>query len=81
MRFMLPVLGLLAGVTFVGAPAFAQDKCADAAGKIQANLQALTDTSEVKQKLAGQLAEGLAKCRAGQSNPWMGVDPRITKGI
>ncbi len=80
MRFVLPVLGLMASVTLVGSPAFAQDACADKAAKLRENLKALIDTSEVKQKLAGQIDEGLSRCKAGTNNAWMNVDPRITKG-
>lgn len=80
MRFVLPVLGLLAGVVLAGGPAFAQDACADKAAKLRENLKGLIDTSEVKQRLAGQIDEGLARCKAGTNNAWIGVDPRITKG-
>jgi hypothetical protein len=76
---MLPILGLAAAFAFVGAPAIAQETCAQKAEKIQAALTGLNETSEEKQKLAGQLAQGLEKCNAGANNPWLGVDPRINK--
>lgn len=80
MRFVLPVLGLLASVSFVGSPALAQNACADQAAKMQEALKTLIDTSTEKEKLAGQIAEGLSRCNAGTNNPWEGVDPRINKG-
>lgn len=80
MRILLSMLGIAASIAFVGNPAFAQDACTAKAQQMQEALKSLLDTSQEKEKLAGQIAEGLARCRAGANNPWQGVDPRINKG-
>jgi hypothetical protein len=77
-KWMLPALGLATALAFSAAPALA-DECDDKAAELQKALEQLPETSEVKQTLAGQIAEGLSRCKAGTNNPWEGVDPRINK--
>jgi hypothetical protein len=79
MRMILPVSGLAVAFLFTAAPAAAQETCAQKAEKMKEALQYSVMTSEDKQKIAGQIAQGLVKCNAGENNPWMGVDPRINR--
>jgi hypothetical protein len=75
---MLPALGLATVLAFSAGPALADD-CEDKAAQLQQALDQLPETAEVKERLRGEISEGLSKCKAGTNNPWLGVDPRINK--
>lgn len=75
-KLMLPALGLAAVLAFSAGVARADD-CDDKAAEMEKVLAGMPETSEVKQKLAGEISEGLARCKAGTNNPWEGVDPRL----
>lgn len=77
MRMMTwPALGLVAVALLAGGPARADD-CEDQAAAYQQRLQSVTATSQDRAKMAGQISQGLANCKKGENNPWLGVDPRV----
>jgi hypothetical protein len=78
-KWMLPALGLATVLAFSAGPALADD-CTDKVAAMRAKLEAMPETQEVKQKIAGQIDEALSKCQAGTNDPWMGVDPRVMEG-
>lgn len=77
-KLMLTTLGLATALVFAAGPVFA-DACDDKATEMRKALEQLPEMTEQKQKLAGQIDEGLSRCKAGTNNPWEGVDPRINK--
>ncbi len=77
---ILAVFGLAVALSFTAAPATAQETCAQKAEKLKEALQYSVMPTDDKQKIAGQIAQGLEKCNAGDNNPWAGVDPRINRG-
>ena len=80
MWVILPVFALAVGLSLTAAPAGAQETCGQKADKMKQALQYSAMPTDDKQKIAGQIAQGLQKCNAGDNNAWMGVDPRINKG-
>jgi hypothetical protein len=78
-KWMLPALGLAAVLAFSAGPVFADD-CTDKADAMRKKLAEMPETQEVKEKIAGEIIEGLSKCQAGTNDPWMGVDPRVMEG-
>lgn len=80
MRLLLSVFGLAVALSFAAAPATAQETCAQKAEKLKEALQYSVMSTNDKEKIAGQIAQGLVKCNAGANDPWAGVDPRINRG-
>lgn len=78
-KITLPIFGAALALMLVdGSPARADD-CDTKAEAMTKAVATMIETSEERDKITGQIAEGLAACKRGDNDPWAGVDPRVTE--